>query len=155
MPLPGYALNTLDHFVGTELGVSDWVSVDQDLIDSFAECTGDRQWIHVDVERAQRESPFGGTVAHGLLTLSLLPRLRAEMGIFPPGLRQVVNYGYDRVRFLAPIPAGARIRARVELIDAQQRADGQILLKTRNTVETEGAGRPALIADSLALLIPG
>src|SRR5690606_15381221 len=114
-PMSAYTLDTLRDFVGRELGVSGWVTVDQDRIDRFAEVTGDRQWIHVDTERARRESPHGTTIAHGLLTLSLLPALRAEVGVVPDGVARVVNYGYDRIRFLSPVRSGARIRARVVL----------------------------------------
>lgn len=152
--LPDYALATLPQFVGREVGVSRWVVVDQARIDAFAECTGDRQWIHVDVERAQRESPYGGPIAHGLLTLSLLPMLRSEAGVVPEGVAQTINYGYDRVRFLAPVRAGARVRARVEVLGVEEREGGHVLLKTRNTVEIEGEERPALVADSLVLLVP-
>jgi acyl dehydratase len=149
-----FTLATLDQFVGRELGVSEWLTVTQERIDAFAECTGDRQWIHVDVERAARESPSGGTIAHGLLTLSLLPMLRHELGVFPEDVSQIINYGYDRIRFMAPVPAGGRIRARLELAEVEPRADGRLLIKTRNTVELEGAEKPALVADALTLLVP-
>src|SRR5215831_17279896 len=113
--------------VGQELGVSDWLTVDQSRIDQFAECTGDHQWIHVDVERAKRESPFGAPVAHGFLTLSLLPSLRAGVrSIIPPGVPQVINYGLDRVRFMTPVKAGSRIRNRVVLMSVEEQAPGRI-----------------------------
>ena len=149
-----YTLGTLRDFVGRELGVSGWMAVDQDRIDRFAEVTGDRQWIHVDAERAHRESPHGTTIAHGLLTLSLLPTLRAEIGVVPDGVARVVNYGYDRIRFLSPVRSGARIRARVVLSAVEDKGEG-ILLRTANTVEVEGEDRPALAADALTLLFPG
>lgn len=148
-----YTLGTLSDFIGRELGVSGWLTVDQERIDAFAACTGDRQWLHVDVERARRESPFGTTIAHGLLTLSLLPALRAEVGVVPAGVRQVLNYGSNRVRFLAPVKAGARIRARVRLVAAEPRGDGRVLVTSENTVEVEGEERPALVAETLMLLI--
>ncbi len=151
--MPDYTLATLDDFVGRELGVSDWLTVDQARIDAFAACTGDRQWIHVDPERARRESPFGTTIAHGLLTLSLLPTLREQIGVVPEGVAQVLNYGSDRVRFLTPVKAGARIRARVTLTSAEPKGPGRVLLKTENTVEIEGEDRPALVADTLVLLM--
>ena len=139
---------------GQALGVSSWKTVDQPLIDAFAEATGDHQWIHVDAERAARESPFGSTIAHGLLTLSLMPALRGEIGGLPEeGVGQVINYGYDEVRFLAPVKVGARIRLRAEVLEARPRARGA-LVKTRNTVEIEGGTKPAMIADSLVLLFP-
>ena len=150
----GYALETLSDFVGRELGVSGWHAVDQATIDAFADVTGDHQWIHVDAERARRESPYGAPIAHGLLTLSLLPALRAEVGVVPEGVGRVLNYGYDRIRFLAPVKAGARVRARVALLDAQPKGDG-VLMTTRNTVEIEGETKPALVADALVLLLPG
>src|SRR5262245_20552873 len=101
-----YDWPTLQAFVGRELGVSDWLLVDQALIDRFADCTGDRQWIHVDPERARRESPFGATIAHGYLVLALLARFGFELGIHPKPAKEVVNYGLDRVRFPSPVRAG-------------------------------------------------
>jgi acyl dehydratase len=153
MPDANLSLDNLADRVGEELGVSGWHPVDQALIDAFADVTGDHQWIHVDAERASRESPFGGTIAHGLLTLSLLPTMRQEAGAIPAGAREVINYGYDRIRFLAPVPAGARIRARVTLTAAERRDDGRILLRTTNTVEIEGVEKPALLAEALTLLV--
>ena len=151
--MSAYTLGTLRDFVGRDLGVSGWLAVDQDRIDRFAEVTGDRQWIHVDAKRARRESPYGTTIAHGLLTLSLLPALRAEVGVVPGGVARVVNYGYDRVRFLSPVRSGARIRARVVLSGVEEKGEG-VLLHTANTVEVEGEDRPALVADALTLLLP-
>ena len=100
----------LNERVGGELGVSDWVTIDQGRIDAFASCTGDRQWIHVDEERAKRESPFRGTVAHGYLTLSMIAPLAMQVGVIPKDAAAGLNYGIDKVRFLAPVPAGARKR---------------------------------------------
>jgi acyl dehydratase len=149
-----YDVSTLGQFVGQELGVSDWLTVDQNRINEFADCTGDRQWIHVDVERAKRESPLGSTIAHGYLTLSLLPAMLQEVGIVPEGVSQVLNYGLDRVRFIAPVKAGARIRTRVVLLAAGPQVEGRFLLTFKNTVEIEGETKPALIAQTLALLFP-
>ena len=104
-------------------------------------------------ERARRESPFATTIAHGLLTLSLLPTLRDEIGVVPTGVRQVLNYGSNRVRFLAPVKAGARIRARVRLVAAESKSDGRVLVTSENTVEIEGEERPALVAETLMLLL--
>ncbi|TIV35769.1 MAG: MaoC family dehydratase, partial [Mesorhizobium sp.] len=101
---------------GQELGVSDWTTVDQRRIDQFAECTGDHQWIHVDPERAKRQSPFRTTIAHGYLTLSIIGALALEMGIVPENTQAAFNYGFDKVRFLAPVKAGARIRLRTTLL---------------------------------------
>lgn len=141
--------------VGQEMGVSNWTHVDQARIGQFAECTGDRQWIHVDVERAKRESPFKGPIAHGYLTLSLIGSLSLEVGVVPSDAGAGFNYGLDKVRFLAPVPAGARVRLRVTVIAVDDKSDGQILLKTRNVIEIENSEKPALIAEALALLIPG
>lgn len=148
-----YTLDTLQDHVGQELGVSSWITVGQDRIDAFAACTGDHQWIHVDRDRAARESPFGTTIAHGLLTLSLLPAMTEEVGLVPEGVPQVLNYGSDKVRFLHPVPSGARVRARTELVAAVEKRPGQILLTARSTVEIEGEETPALVAETLALLL--
>ena len=140
--------------VGSELGVSDWMVVDQERINEFADCTGDRQWIHVDVDRARRESPFGGPVAHGYLTLSLIGPLSLDVGVVPSDAAAGFNYGLDKVRFLAPVPAGGRVRLRVVLDNVEEKNNGQLLVKTRNTIEIENSDKPALIADALALLVP-
>src|SRR6267142_3718506 len=105
-----YLIASIEQFVGRELGVSEWIVVTQDMINNFAETTGDRQWIHVDVERARRESPFGGPIAHGYLTLSLVAAMVMELGVIPPDAATGLNYGLDKVRFIAPIKAGARVR---------------------------------------------
>ncbi|MFY9970841.1 MAG: MaoC family dehydratase [Roseiarcus sp.] len=141
--------------VGSELGVSDWMVVDQERINEFAECTGDRQWIHVDVDRAKRESPFGGPVAHGYLTLSLIGPLSLDVGVVPPDAAAGFNYGLDKVRFLAPVPAGGRVRLRVVLDNVEEKNNGQLLVRTKNTIEIENSDKPALIAEALALLVPG
>jgi acyl dehydratase len=147
-------LATISERIGEELGVSDWALIDQSRIDMFASCTGDHQWIHVDVERAKRESPFGGPVAHGYLTLSMIAPLSMQIGIIPKDAAAGLNYGLDKVRFLAPVPAGAHIRLRVVLIGAEPKDGGQVIMRTRNTLEVEGSDKPALIAETLALLIP-
>ena len=140
--------------VGHELGVSDWVTIDQARIDAFASCTGDHQWIHVDVERAKRESPFRGPIAHGYLTLAMVAPLAMQIGVIPSDAAAGLNYGIDKVRFLAPVPAGARVRLRVVLAGIEPRDGGQVIMKTQNTLEVEGSEKPALIAETLALLIP-
>jgi acyl dehydratase len=152
MAIPGYNMTTVSEFVGRELGLSDWHLIDQDRINAFAECTGDHQWIHVDVDRAKRESPFGGTIAHGYLTLSMLAPLQEEIGVIPEGTRQAINFGLDKLRFLTPVKAGARIRMRVTLLTVEDRGKGRLLLRTENTFEIEGAEKPALTAESLALV---
>jgi acyl dehydratase len=145
-------LSNINDFVG---GVSSWMTVDQLLINQFANCTGDRQWIHVDVDRAKRESPFRGTIAHGHLTLSLVAPLAMEIGVVPADAAAGLNYGLDKVRFLAPVKAGARVRLRVVLVAVEPREAGQLVIKTKNTLKIDGSDRPALIAETLALLIPG
>lgn len=140
--------------VGHELGLSDWVTIDQPRIDTFASCTGDRQWIHVDVERAKRESPFRAPIAHGYLMLAMVAPLAMQVGVIPSDAAAGLNYGIDKVRFLAPVPAGARVRLRVVLVGIEPREGGQVVMKTLNTMEVEGSEKPALIAETLALLIP-
>ena len=149
--MPEFTLSDLPRFVGKELGVSSWVTVDQSRIDQFAECSGDRQWIHVDVERAKRESPYRAPIAHGYLTLSLVAPLQMEIGAVPTDAGAAFNYGLDKVRFLAPVKAGARVRLRVALIDVEKKGGG-VVLKTSNTLEIEGSDKPALIAELLALI---
>ena len=148
-------MSNLKDRVGDELGVSGWMFVDQERINAFAECTGDRQWIHVDAERAKRDSPFGGPIAHGYLTLSLIGSLSLEVGVVPSDAAAGFNYGLDKVRFLAPVPAGGRVRLRVSLESVEDRNGGQLLVKTKNVIEVENSDKPALIAEALALLIPG
>lgn len=147
------SIATLDDWIGKELGVSGWLLVDQQRIDAFARCTGDEQWIHVDVARAKKESPFGGPVAHGYLTLSLLARLGMDVGIVPQDAAAAFNYGLDKVRFLAPVKAGARVRLRVTLLEVADQGAGRKLLKLANTVEIEGEAKPALVAQTLAMLV--
>lgn len=138
--------------VGQELGVSDWLLIDQDRINQFAECTEDRQWIHTDPERAAKYSPFKTTIAHGYLTLSLLAGLGLQAIKMPTNLMAAVNYGLDKVRFLAPVKVGSRVRLRASLVSLEEKAPGQYLMKTSNTIEIEGEEKPALIAETLAML---
>jgi acyl dehydratase len=151
--LPAYTMATAAANIGRELGVSDWVLIDQARIDTFGACTGDRQWIHVDVERARRESPFGSPIAHGYLCLSLLAAMLIEIGIIPPDAVAGLNYGLDKVRFLAPVKSGARVRARAVLASAQAQDGGRLLLKVDCRLEIEGEEKPALIAETLCMLI--
>ena len=137
--------------IGSEVGVSDWLTIDQDRIDAFAEATEDRQFIHVDPQAAAR-TPFGGTVAHGFLSLSMLSRMGAEAMLVPETLRMGVNYGLERVRFIAPVRSGKRIRGRFALDSVEDKAPGQILLRHKVTVEIEGEDKPALTALWLTLL---
>jgi acyl dehydratase len=153
MTAPTYTMATAAQFVGSELGVSDWITVDQARIDEFAACTGDRQWIHVDVERARRESPFGGPIAHGYLILSLVAAMVMDLGVVPPDAASALNYGLDKVRFIAPVKAGARVRMRAKLASAEPQDGGRLLLKLQSTVEIEGEAKPAIVADLLCMLI--
>ena len=150
MTQPTFSFETLESFVDQPLGTSAWVDVPQSRIDAFAECTEDRQWIHIDVERANKESPFGAPIAHGFLTLSLLPITTYEL---LAGLKAAksVNYGMDKLRFMSPVRAGSRVRNHIRLLAAEPRDDGWTLLRTENTVEIEGQAKPALVAVSLAL----
>ena len=137
--------------VGNEVGVSSWLVIDQDRIEKFADATEDHQFIHVDPEAAAR-TPFGGTIAHGFLTLSLLSRMAAEATFVPDGLKMAVNYGFDRVRFLAPVKSGKRVRGRFTLDSVDEKAAGQWLLRHTVTVEIEGEDKPALTAQWLGLM---
>jgi acyl dehydratase len=148
-----YSMATAAQFAGRELGASAWVALDQDRIDAFAACTGDRQWIHIDVARARRDSPFGGPIAHGYLTLSLVAAMIMELGIIPPDAATGLNYGLDKVRFIAPVKAGARVRTRATLRVAEPQGDSRVLLRLDCTLEIEGEAKPALIAELLCLLI--
>jgi acyl dehydratase len=151
MTIEGYNVHSAGEFVGQELGVTDWVVIDQDRIDRFADCTEDHQWIHVDVERAKK-SPYGTTVAHGFLCLSLLAPAQTSI-VVPSDAGQVLNYGLDRVRFMAPVKVDSRIRTRVQLLSAEDKGPGRVLIKTKNTVEIEGEEKPALVAEMLVLMV--
>jgi acyl dehydratase len=139
--------------VGQVIGVSSWIAVDQQRINEFAHCTDDRQWIHVDVERAAQESPFGGTVAHGFLTLALLAPTIFEVMLSRVEAKQAVNYGLERVRFLAPVRAGKRVRNRLKIASLEEKGGGRTLLTTENTIEIEGEDKPALIASAQVMLM--
>jgi len=140
---------------GTGLQVSNWVDVTQDLINQFGVSTKDPDWMHVDPERAARDGPFGGTIAFGFWTLSLLTCfLRSVLGRdYPEGVRYGFNYGLDRVRFVTPVPVGSRIRNRMEVTDVRDRGDGRYVVTTRNQVEVMGEDRPAMVADWLVMLV--
>ena len=153
MAIAQYSMATAPQFVGREFGASGWVTVDQDRIDQFAACTGDRQWIHVDVARATRESPFAGPIAHGYLSLSLVAAMVMELGVVPPDAATGLNYGLDKVRFIAPVKAGARVRTRANLLAVESQSGGRVLLKLDCTLEIEGEAKPALVAELLCLLI--
>jgi acyl dehydratase len=143
----------LTDLVGQEIGASSWITLDQARIDEFAHCTDDKQWIHVDVDRARDESPFGGTIAHGFLTLSLLAPTAFDLLLSRVQARQVVNYGLDKVRFLTPVPAGKRVRNHIKIAAVEYKAGGRVLLTTENSIHIEGEDKPALVAQSLAMLL--
>ena len=140
----------LTQYIGSEIGVSDWFTVDQAIIDKFAEATGDFQWIHVDVERAKREMPGGKTIAHGYLTLSLVPRLAQTIYRIRRRSRGL-NYGSNRIRFTGQVPAGSRIRLRQKIKSVEPVEGGGVRITTENSVEVEGAARPALVAETISV----
>ena len=149
----GLTFAAMAGMVGAELGVSNWLTVDQKMIDQFAETTRDTQWIHVDVERARRESPFKAPVAHGYLTLSLIAGMSYEFRILPEGTAATVNYGLDKVRFLNPVRVGSRVRLRSTMISFEEKSPGQFLMKSHNVVEIQGEEKPALVAETLVLIV--
>jgi len=150
--VPVTSLDDIRAAVGTETGVSDWLLIDQARIDAFAEATEDRQFIHVDPVAAAA-TPFGGTIAHGFLTLSLLSRIGAEAMLLPDSLKMAINYGLEEVRFLAPVRAGKRVRGRFTLDSVEEKGPGRVLMRHRVSVEIEGEEKPALTALWLGLMI--
>ena len=150
-PIP---IADLPGLIGEEIGVSRWIEIDQARIDAFADITEDRQFIHVDPEAA-KATPFGGTIAHGFLTLSLLSAMSYDA--VPPleGVAMGVNYGFDKLRFLAPVMSGSRVRGRFRLLSAEDKGGGRWLLKQEVTVEIDGAEKPALIAEWLGMQVVG
>ncbi|MBH3412200.1 MULTISPECIES: MaoC family dehydratase [Pseudomonas] len=148
--MPYVPVNELSQYVGKELGRSDWLKIDQQRINLFAEATGDFQFIHVDPEKAAK-TPFGTTIAHGFLTLSLIPMLMMDILVLPEGLRMVVNYGLDSVRFIQPVKVDSKVRLKVDLGEVTEKKPGQWLLKATATLEIEGEEKPAYIAEPLSL----
>jgi acyl dehydratase len=142
----------LKAMVGREVGVSDWFPITQDRIDAFAACTEDRQWIHVDPEKAGR-SPLGGTVAHGFLLLSLVPFFNFKNDVFSGRIRMAINYGLDRVRFPHAVRAGSRVRNRARLKKIEKRGFREVLVTIENILEIEGVDKPAMVAEVLALVL--
>jgi len=141
----------LPKHIGQKLGSSDWLVVDQKMIDQFAEATGDHQWIHVDVERAKKDMPGGKTIAHGFLTLSLIPMLNHQISHIN-NVRNGINYGCNKVRFTSPVPAGSRVRARAKLIAADPMKGGGVRLTNEMTIEIEGQERPACVAETMSII---
>ena len=143
----------LQALIGETIGPSEWREVTQEDIDAFARLSGDDQWIHVDVERAEKESPFGTTIAHGNLTLSLIDGFRLAL-IKSTGFKLGVNYGWNKVRFPAPVPAGSRVRASAEIVSVDDVGGGWYQVVTRFTVEAEGSDKPCCVADSVGRALP-
>lgn len=150
--MPIASMQEITERIGSEIGVSDWIIVDQPRIDRFAEVTEDHQFIHVDPERAAA-TPLGGTVAHGFLTLSLLSRMAADVMLVPAETRMALNYGFERVRFISPVRAGKRVRGRFVLVSAEEKEAGQWQFVHRVAVEIEGEEKPALVADWIGRIV--
>ncbi|SEM95182.1 Acyl dehydratase [Pseudomonas sp. ok272] len=148
--MPFVPVAALKDYVGKELGRSDWLTIDQDRINLFAEATGDYQFIHVDPVKAAH-TPFGGTIAHGFLSLSLIPKLMEDILVLPQGLKMVVNYGLDSVRFIQPVKVNSRVRLKVDMSEVTEKKPGQWLIKVIATLEIEGQEKPAYIAEPLSL----
>ena len=148
--MPYVPVAQLKDYVGKELGRSDWLTIDQARINLFAEATGDYQFIHVDPVKAA-QTPFGSTIAHGFLSLSLMPKLMEDILIMPEGLKMAVNYGLDSVRFIQPVKVNSKVRLVVTLVDANEKNPGQWLLKAKAVLEIEGSPKPAYIAEPLTL----
>lgn len=148
--MPHVPVTELSQYVGKELGHSAWLKIDQQRINLFAEATGDFQFIHVDPEKAAK-TPFGSTIAHGFLTLSLIPKLIEDILVLPQGLKMVVNYGLDSVRFIQPVKVDSQVRLKVDLAEVTEKRPGQWLLKAIATLEIDGEEKPAYIAESLSL----
>ncbi|MBH8613617.1 MaoC family dehydratase [Pseudomonas mohnii] len=148
--MPYVPVAELNDYVGKELGRSDWLTIDQERINLFAEATGDYQFIHVDPVKAA-QTPFGSTIAHGFLSLSLIPKLMEDILVMPEGLKMVVNYGLDSVRFIQPVKVNSNVRLKVDLTEVTEKKPGQWLLKATATLEIEGSDKPAYIAEPLSL----
>jgi acyl dehydratase len=146
-------IDGLKELIGKTIGPGEWRTVTQEDIDTFADLTGDHQWIHTDIERAKKESPFGTTIAHGNLTLSIADGLRIDL-ISSSGFKLGVNYGWNKVRFPAPVPAGSRIRSTAEVTEVEDVGGGWWQVVTRFTVEVEGSEKPCCVADSVGRALP-
>lgn len=150
--MPFVPATHLKDYVGKDLGHSEWITIDQQRIDQFAECTGDHQFIHVDPEKAKL-TPFGGTIAHGFLALSLIPLLSEHLLVMPQGMQMGINYGLDSVRFIQPVKVNSRVRVALTLLEASEKKPGQWLLKAKAVLEIEGEEKPAYIAEILNLFV--
>ncbi len=145
-------LEKLEEYIGKEIGLSDWMTITQERINAFAECTEDRQWIHIDPKKA-KSGPYGTTIAHGFLILSLLVHLSSHIKLFQKGIRMVTNIGLNKVRFLRPVPVGSRIRNRTVLKEASKKSNEKIFITLKSTAEIKGKEKPAMVAEVLAMLI--
>lgn len=148
--MPYVPVAELKDYVGKELGRSQWLTIDQERINLFAEATGDFQFIHVDPVKAA-QTPFGSTIAHGFLSLSLMPKLMEDIIVLPEGVKMVVNYGLDSVRFIQPVKVNSKVRLKVDMVEVTEKKPGQWLLKANATLEIEGSDKPAYIAEPLSL----
>ena len=150
---PPISVDDLKGKIGADIGVSDWHVVTQEMIDRFADVTHDHQFIHVDPVRAKKETPFGGTIAHGFLTLSLLSLVGSE--VMPPikGRAMGINYGFDKIRFISPVKAGGKIRGRFKLKEVNERAAKEVMFRYEAAIEIEGAEKPALVAEWLTMAV--
>ena len=149
---PPYHIDNMAAYVGRQIGITPWMTIDQERIDLFAKVTEDFNPLHVDAAAA-KAGPFGATVAHGFLTLSLLSHFSYQAGLTPAGVAYALNYGFERVRFMAPVRVGSRIRNRIVLTDVSDKGAGRFMFRTQNTVEIEGGPKPALVADWLGLFL--
>ncbi|WP_420583455.1 MaoC family dehydratase [Ruegeria sp.] len=147
------ALEQLERTIGQEIGTSDWIEITQEVIDSFADVTHDHQWIHLDPEKAAKETPYGGTIAHGFLTLSLCSRFARDVIAPMDGEAMAINYGFNKLRFLSPVPSGSRIRGRFHLQNVTRKGDTSILRTMDLSVEIEGGDTPALVAEWLGMIV--
>ena len=136
--------------IGDELGLTDWLKMDQDRIDKFADCTLDHQWIHVDKEKAA-QGPFGQTIAHGYLTVALLPHFSSDISVVPEGTMMAINYGMNKLRLVNPVKSDAKVRDRIVLSDVVEKEGGRILVTTTHTIEIEGEDKPAMVAEVLSM----
>jgi len=146
------SVEKLKTMIGSDNGISDWVSIDQARVNLFADATDDHQWIHVDVEQA-KQGPFGGTIAHGFLILSLTPLFSSSGKYLPEGMKMVLNYGLGKVRFIAPVPVGSRVRSKMTISGVEEKDGGRLLVTTTHTIEIEGQEKPACVAETLAMFM--
>ena len=146
------SVEKLKTMIGSDNGISDWVSIDQARVNLFADATDDHQWIHVDVEQAKQGS-FGGTIAHGFLILSLTPLFSSSGKYLPEGMKMVLNYGLGKVRFIAPVPVGSRVRSKMTISGVEEKDGGRLLVTTTHTIEIEVQEKPACVAETLAMFM--